>query len=202
MKKPFVFISYSTKDTDSANLVHSYLEGNGINCWIASRNIEGGESFAVQIVDAIEDCAVFVMITSENSNDSDHVSNELSLAFSGKKKIIPFRLQDVQLSKSNTYFLQQAQWIDAYQNMNEALKHLLIAVRTVIPAEEKAKPIEVEIPNAFKNTDKAEEKDDSIITMDDYVNEQILEELKAVDLNTLSPYEAITLLFDLQKRLK
>ena len=63
-------------------------------------------------------------------------------------------------SKSNIYFLQQAQWIDAFENMNEALKHLLIAVRTVIPAEEKAKPIEVEIPNAFKNTDKAEEKDD------------------------------------------
>ena len=95
MKKPFVFISYSTKDTDSANLVHSYLEGNGIGCWIASRNIEGGESFAVQIVEAIEDCSAFVMITSENSNASDHVSNELSLAFSGKKKIIPFRLNPV-----------------------------------------------------------------------------------------------------------
>ena len=54
MKKPFVFISYSTKDADSANLVHSYLEGNGVACWIASRNIEGGQSFAVQIVDAIE----------------------------------------------------------------------------------------------------------------------------------------------------
>ena len=150
MKKPFVFISYSTKDADSANLVHSYLEGNGVACWIASRNIEGGQSFAVQIVDAIEDCAVFVMITSENSNDSDHVSNELSLAFSGKKKIIPFRLQDVQLSKSNTYFLQQAQWIDAYQNMNEALKHLLVAVRSVIPAEIKEAPIVArELPKAF-----------------------------------------------------
>ena len=62
MKNPFVFISYSTKDSDVANLVHSYLEGNGIPCWIASRNIEGGESFAVQIVDAINDCSAFVMI--------------------------------------------------------------------------------------------------------------------------------------------
>ena len=161
MKKPFVFISYSTKDTDAANLVHSYLEGNGINCWIASRNIEGGESFAVQIVDAIEECSAFVMIFSENSNASDHVSNELSLAFTGKKKIIPFRLKNTPPSKSNTYFLQQAQWIDAFENMNEALKHLLIAVRTVIPAEEKTKPVEVEIPKAFKNTDKTEEKDDT-----------------------------------------
>ena len=88
MKKPFVFISYSTKDADSANLVHSYLEGNGVSCWIASRNIEGGESFAVQIVNAIEECSVFVMIASGNSNDSNHVSNEMSIAFGAKKKII------------------------------------------------------------------------------------------------------------------
>lgn len=160
MKKPFVFISYSTKDTDSANLVHSYLEGNGINCWIASRNIEGGESFAVQIVDAIQDCSIFVMITSENSNDSDHVSNELSLAFSAKKKIVPFRLQPVQPSKSNTYFLQQAQWIDAYENMNEALKHLLVAVRAVIPAEEKEASVPSrELPKIFALDAKEEELD-------------------------------------------
>ena len=172
MKKPFVFISYSTKDTDSANLVHSYLEGNGISCWIASRNIEGGESFAVQIVDAIEACSAFVMIASDNSNGSDHVSNELSLAFSGKKKIIPFRLQNSPPSKSNTYFLQQAQWIDAFGNMNEALKHLLIAVRTVIPMEGKTDPVVApETPKVFVDKAQEEEKDDTpALSRDEMVN--------------------------------
>ncbi len=47
-----------------------------------------------------------------------------------------------------------------------------------------------------------EEKDDSIISFDDCVNEQVIEELKAVDINTLSPYEAMSFLFNLQKRLK
>ena len=32
--------------------------------------------------------------------------------------------------------------------------------------------------------------------------EQVIEELKSIDINTLSPYEAMTLLFNLQKRLK
>ena len=44
--------------------------------------------------------------------------------------------------------------------------------------------------------------DDGLITLDDFVGEQVLEELKAVDLNTLSPYEAMSFLFDLKKRLK
>ena len=47
-----------------------------------------------------------------------------------------------------------------------------------------------------------EEKDDTLISMDDFVHEQVIEELKAVDLNTLSPYEAMSFLFDLKKRLK
>ncbi len=44
--------------------------------------------------------------------------------------------------------------------------------------------------------------DDTLITLDDYVNDQVIEELKAVDINTLSPYEAMSFLFDLKKRLK
>ncbi len=47
-----------------------------------------------------------------------------------------------------------------------------------------------------------EERDDTLITLDDCVNEQVIEELKAVDLNTLSPYEAMSFLYGLQRRLK
>ncbi len=172
MKKPFVFISYSTKDADMANLVHSYLEGNGINCWIASRNIEGGESFAVQIVDAINDCAVFVVIASAHSNDSGHVSNEISLAFSAKKKIIPIRLQDYVLSKSNMYFLQQAQWVNVFDNINESLKHVLAAVRKVIPEDAKSSaPAPMYVPEIFVEEAQTQaEEDETVYTRDELVH--------------------------------
>ncbi len=56
---------------------------------------------------------------------------------------------------------------------------------------------------AIKSTDKVEAPvDDTLITMDDFVNDQVIEELRAVDLNTLSPYEAMSFLFSLKKRLK
>ena len=51
--------------------------------------------------------------------------------------------------------------------------------------------------NAQKN-----DVDDTLISIDDFVNEQVIEELKAIDINTLSPYEAMSFLFNLQKRLK
>ncbi|MBO5327405.1 MAG: DNA mismatch repair protein MutS, partial [Clostridia bacterium] len=43
--------------------------------------------------------------------------------------------------------------------------------------------------------------DEGAITMEDLVSEQVIEQLKNVDLNTLSPYEAMSFLFDLKKRL-
>jgi len=49
---------------------------------------------------------------------------------------------------------------------------------------------------------KGQAHDDGAISLDDLVREQVAEELKAVDINTLSPYEAMSFLFELQKRLK
>ena len=49
---------------------------------------------------------------------------------------------------------------------------------------------------------KIPQKDESLITMDDFIEEQVIEELKAIDLNAISPYEAMSLLYNLQKRLK
>ena len=44
--------------------------------------------------------------------------------------------------------------------------------------------------------------EDDAISLQDCINDQVIEELKAADLNTLSPLEAMNLLFGLQKRLK
>ena len=49
---------------------------------------------------------------------------------------------------------------------------------------------------------KIQEKDDSLISFDDCIKDQVIEELKAVDLNALSPFECMSLLFDLKKRLQ
>ena len=51
------------------------------------------------------------------------------------------------------------------------------------------------------NTER-EEEDDTLISFDDCMNDQIIEELRALDVNTLSPYEAMSFLYNLQKRIK
>lgn len=56
---------------------------------------------------------------------------------------------------------------------------------------------------AISASEKVEQpEDDSLITFDDFVEQQVIDELKAVDINTLSPYEAMSFLYNLKKRLQ
>ena len=51
-------------------------------------------------------------------------------------------------------------------------------------------------------TKKQNETDDGQITFEETASDMVIAELKAADLNTLSPFECMSFLFDLQKRLK
>ena len=72
---------------------------------------------------------------------------------------------------------------------------------------QRAKEILATVEESAKNiklTDREEkkvEKDESLITFEDCLSEQVIEEIKNTDINTLSPYECMTLLFDWKKRL-
>ena len=111
--KKHVFISYSSKELDIAVKVCSYLETNGIPCWIAPRNVDAGGNYPSQIVAAIKNCEMLVLLASENTNASGHVSNEVSIAFDNKKIIIPFKLQQFNFTDEYLYFLGRKHWIEA-----------------------------------------------------------------------------------------
>ena len=68
--------------------------------------------------------------------------------------------------------------------------------------EETSRAISDSVEGGIGTRKKTAEKDDSLITLDDCINEQIVAELKGVDLNTLSPFECMSFLFDLKKRLQ
>ena len=93
-----VFISYSSKQFREASQVCEYLERHGVLCWMAPRNIDPGSNYASQIVQAIRDSSALVLLASNHTNVSGHVSNEVSLAFDCKKTIIPFKIENVQFS--------------------------------------------------------------------------------------------------------
>ena len=100
-----VFISYSGKDKAVAETVLTKLEANGINCWIAPRDILEGTEYARAIIGAIRECPIMIFIFSEISNNSQFVMRELDSAVDESMKIIPFRIEEVQPSDSIKFYI-------------------------------------------------------------------------------------------------
>ena len=109
--KSDVFISYSSKDKDVAFILCEALENEGIICWIAPRDVKAGH-YATSIVEGIESSKLFVLLFSQNSNDSTPVLNELEMAMSSKLLIVPARIEEILPSKAMKFYLMATNWFD------------------------------------------------------------------------------------------
>jgi formylglycine-generating enzyme required for sulfatase activity len=108
-----VFISHSSKDKPFADAVCAGLESRGVRCWIAPRDVLPGISWSEAIVDAVNECSVFLLILTSNSNSSKQTINEVDIAVNHNKTIVPFRMEDFQPTGSMEYFLGNLHWLDA-----------------------------------------------------------------------------------------
>jgi hypothetical protein len=109
-----VFISYSQSDRDCAFELLARLEGEGIHCWIAPRDIAPSADWAAEIMDAISGARVMILVFSGSSNQSPQVRREVERAVHKQLSILPFRVEDVVPSKSLEFFLSTQHWLDAF----------------------------------------------------------------------------------------
>ena len=83
VKKIDFFISYSNNDKDIVDGIVASLESIGTTCWYAPRDVVG--RYAKAIVNAIGNAKIFLLCLSKNAATSDHVLNEIELAYNKKK---------------------------------------------------------------------------------------------------------------------
>lgn len=111
-----IFISYCTQNDEKANMLLACLEELGMRCWIAPRNIAGGDTWPVAITKALQNCRIMVIVYSSASQDSVYVVNEATIALKLNKYIVPIRIEDVPVQKSLELLLASCQWKDAFRN--------------------------------------------------------------------------------------
>ena len=124
-----IFISYSHKDKQVANMVLGILEQNGIKCWIDYRDAMAGINYAASIVRAIKECRFFILLLSQNSNESPHVINEVNSAVTALKTIVPFKIDEAEMSESMEYYVGKTHWLEAITPPMEA--HIMALVETL-----------------------------------------------------------------------
>ena len=137
-----VFISYASADKAIADSICGTLENAGVSCWIAPRNIEAGVDYPTAIVEAVSSARAFVLILTEHAAASPHVLSEVGHAFSGKKRIIPFRIWQQPLPEDLEYFLSLTQWLDAPDGCTDPnLQRLIKATLAALAGERTPHPL-------------------------------------------------------------
>lgn len=74
------FISYSAKDSKFAQKLHSSLELNGVQCWLAEHDMRAGRRIVDQLEEAIDSRERVLLILSEHSIRSPWVNFEIKRA--------------------------------------------------------------------------------------------------------------------------
>ena len=116
-----VFMSYSTKDMQRVEEVRTALQDMLVEVFVAEHSVEPGQHLLKQIAKAIKACQVFLLVWSENSQESQWVSNEVTLAISEGKFIIPIVLDPEATLPS---VLADRKYLPAYRDPQQALKWL------------------------------------------------------------------------------
>ena len=122
-------------------------------------------------------------------NEFDGIVN-YNIAAKKRGDSITFLRKIVRGSTDDSYGIEVAKLAGLPNEVIKRAKEVLASV------EESAKNI--------KLTDREEKtvvKDETLISFDDCMSDLVIDEIKKVDLNTLSPYECMSLLFDWKKRL-
>ena len=95
-----VFISHSRKDAAIVSQICSLLKENGISYWLDKANINAGNEFMGDIVQAIKGCKITLFISSANSNSSMYTAKEVAMAFNEGKYIIPYKIDTSSFNKN------------------------------------------------------------------------------------------------------
>jgi hypothetical protein len=136
-----IFISYSRRDTEIVDSIVQAMQDAGLDVWIDRHDIQAGNTWRVQIVQAIDTCDAFVLMLSLSSAASDNVRKEIDLAQDSGRTIFPIILEPVRLPAEIRYQLAGLQFIDMQVLGREtAVSQLVSTVRAHIsklhPTEE------------------------------------------------------------------
>jgi hypothetical protein len=135
--KRLVFISHASANFSLADEIRALLEDRGIPCWIAPRDILGTRAYFEEIVHGIKECAVTLLLLTDEANQSEAVAREIERSFAYQKPILPLRLKRIKPSAKLEFIVASCQWVDAFDT---PLKRRIEQVVNIVRAVEQGTP--------------------------------------------------------------
>lgn len=111
---PKVFISHATVDRESTSVLARELEQQGIDTWLAFRDVQVGDNYAEEIVKAIGSADYILVVLSESAIESPHVRREVTIGIDRGVPLLPVNMSASEdfmwsLPVDWTYWLSLAQ---------------------------------------------------------------------------------------------
>ncbi len=132
MKEDYdVFISYSRMDSQKADEITNALKGMNLKFWIDRIGDYSGRNYKSVIVDIIRQSHIVLFLSSENSNKSENVIKEISVAVELKKMILPIKLDKHPYADSIAYDLTGIDFVN-YESEKDQLERKIISQLTLI----------------------------------------------------------------------
>ena len=143
--EPYIFISYSHRDTDRVVPLLEAMERAGYRIWY-DEGIEAGSRWTRTLAEKILNCKIFLPLLSRACVASDFCRRELALATEERKSIVPVHMESVTLPPEWRLLLVGIQYrrlpdfsgIDAFVKRLERDKLLAPCKASVTPEPEPA----------------------------------------------------------------
>ena len=102
---------------------------------MSQRDIPPGADYAIEIPKALNNCDYFLLLMTNDAQNSPYVMLELDQAFRLKKEIIPICLENVVQNEKTNFFLNAKQCVDATADLTTALNDVIrrIGVKVLPP---------------------------------------------------------------------
>jgi hypothetical protein len=120
-RPPYAFLSYSRRDQGVVRQLAAYLAQEEIPPWVDNQ-LEYGEAWEQIIVQRIKDCTVFLIAMSPESKQSAYVSQEVDLALSLHKLIVPILISGEPFPQLSPY--QFVNLLDTDKSQNRFIERM------------------------------------------------------------------------------
>lgn len=94
---PKIFLSYSTRDAVLARMIVHVFAENGVECFLAERDIQTGSEFDSKICDQIRHTNVLLVLWSSSSASSPWVNQEVGMALAHKVPVWPVAIEEISI---------------------------------------------------------------------------------------------------------
>lgn len=147
--EPYVFVSYSHRDTEVVFPELVRLKESGVNVWY-DEGIEAGTEWTDELARAIEGAHLFLFFVTPGSVESQHCRNEVNFATSREMNLVAVHLKKNDMPGGLSLILSSRQAIHRYDLNEQEYRNKLNAsiatalkqkVHQPVPARKKRNPI-------------------------------------------------------------